>query len=243
MSGHSKWSKVKHQKAVTDVVKARQFTKASHAIMIAVREGGGVTDPNGNFKLRLAVENARSVNMPKDNIDRAIERAGGIGGKGIETILYEGFGPKGVAILIESVTDNRQRTVSVVRNVLEKHGGHLGPPGSVHYLFDAVGIIVVAKEGIVYDTLLEVAISAGSRDCIEEADGYVLFTEASSLFTVKSAVEEKGVTVAHADVVYQPKMTMPMEDVDKATLEKLVETLEDSDDVQRVFTNASYHDA
>ncbi|MEK7141519.1 MAG: YebC/PmpR family DNA-binding transcriptional regulator [Patescibacteria group bacterium] len=238
MSGHSKWSKVKHQKAVTDTVKARLFTKASHAITIAVHEGGGVTDPIGNFKLRLAIENARAVNMPKDNIDRAIERAAGIGGRGIETILYEGFGPKGVAMLIESVTDNRQRTVSVVRNVLEKHGGHLGPPGSVHYLFDAVGIIVVAKEGIVYDTLLEVAINAGARDCIEEADGYVLFTAVSSLFSVKSGVEEKGVTVTHADVVYQPKMMIPIEGVDKVTLERLVETLEDSDDVQRVFTNA-----
>lgn len=238
MSGHSKWSKVKHQKAVTDSVKAKEFTKAVRAITIAVHEGGGVTDPIGNFKLRLAIENARAVNMPKDNIDRAIERAGGIGGRGIETILYEGFGPKGVAILIESVTDNRQRTVSVVRNALEKHGGHLGPPGSVHYLFDAVGIIVVPKEGTAYDTLLEMAINAGARDCIEEADGYVLFTESSLLFSVKSAVEEKGVTVIHADVVYQPKMTMPMEDAHKAVLEGLVETLEDSDDVQRVFTNA-----
>ncbi|MDP1722733.1 MAG: YebC/PmpR family DNA-binding transcriptional regulator [Candidatus Gottesmanbacteria bacterium] len=237
MSGHSKWSKVKHQKAVTDTVKARFFTKASHAITIAVREGGGVTDPIGNFKLRLAIENARAVNMPKENIDRAIERAGGLGGRGIETILYEGFGPKGVAILIEAVTDNRQRTVSVIRNILEKHEGHLGPPGSVHYIFDSVGILVVSKEGIVYDTLLEVAINAGARDCIEEADGYVLFTEVSSLFSVKSALEEKGVMAAHADVVYQPKTTMPLEGHEKAILERLVGTLEDSDDVQRVFTN------
>lgn len=137
MSGHSKWSKVKHQKAVTDSVKAKLFTKASRAITIAVREGGGIQDPDGNFKLRLAVENARMVNMPKENIDRAIARAAAGGtGMGIETILYEGFGPGGVGILIETATDNRQRTVSAVRSVLEAHGGSLGSTGSAAYLFE-----------------------------------------------------------------------------------------------------------
>lgn len=240
MSGHSKWSKVKHQKAVTDTVKARQFTKASHAITIAVREGGGVADPNGNFKLRLAIEQARAVNMPKDTIDRAIERAGGPGNGGIETILYEGFGPKGVAMLIESVTDNRQRTVSVVRNALETLGGNLGPPGSVLYLFDIVGLIVVSKEGIVYDTILDAAITAGAADCIEESDGFVLFTLASSLFSVKKALEDHGIMSIRTDVVYHPKTTIPVPRGDQETIELLVETLEESDDVQRVFTNVEW---
>lgn len=126
MSGHSKWSKVKHQKAVTDAVKGKLFTKAAQAISIAVREGGGVRDPDGNFKLRLAIEKARSVNMPKENIDRALQRAAGLGSEGIETILYEGYGPGGAALIIEAVTDNRQRAVSAVRNILENAGGTLG---------------------------------------------------------------------------------------------------------------------
>lgn len=237
MSGHSKWSKVKHQKAVTDVVKARQFTKASHAITIAVREGGGVTDPVGNFKLRLAIENARIVNMPNENIDRAIDRATGGGGVGIETILYEGFGPGGAALLITAMTDNRQRTVAQVRNVLETHGGALGSPGSVQYLFDLIGIVVVPKEGIPIDTMLDMAIEAGAIDCIDEQDGYVLCTSVPMLFSVKSALEKKGITVARADIVYRPKMMMANSGEDKVKLDGLIQTLEDADDVQRVFTN------
>lgn len=134
MSGHSKWSKVKHQKEVTDAAKGKLFTKAAQAIAIAVREGGGVTDPAGNFKLRLAIEKARAVNMPKENIDRAIARAAGAGSGGLETVVYEGFGPGGSALLIETATDNRQRTVSAIRNALESAGGSLGV---VRYLFDA----------------------------------------------------------------------------------------------------------
>ncbi len=137
MSGHSKWSKVKHQKAVSDVVKGKLFTKAAAAITIAVREGGGVSDVTSNFKLRLAIEKARAVNMPKENIDRAIVRAAGLGNGGIETIVYEGFGPGGVAILIDAVTDNRQRTAAAVRNVLEMASGKLGPAG---YLFERMDV-------------------------------------------------------------------------------------------------------
>lgn len=133
MSGHSKWSKVKHQKAVTDVTKGKFFTKAAHAIAIAVQEGGGTTDPAMNFKLRLAIEKARSVNMPKENIERAIAKGKGDGGANIETIVYEGFGPGGIGLLIEASTDNRQRTAAAIRNILESSGGKLGPAG---YLFE-----------------------------------------------------------------------------------------------------------
>ncbi|MBI3955767.1 YebC/PmpR family DNA-binding transcriptional regulator [Candidatus Gottesmanbacteria bacterium] len=139
MSGHSKWSKVKHQKAVSDAVKGKLFTKAAHAIAIAIREGGGVGDPVGNFKLRLAIEKARAVNMPKEHIDRAIARAIGQGGEALERITYEGYGPGGTALLIETATDNRQRTVSIIRNMLSAHGGGLGSPGSAQYAFEESG--------------------------------------------------------------------------------------------------------
>ncbi len=135
MSGHSKWSKVKHQKATTDVVKAAAFTKASHAITIAVREGGGVTNPDMNFRLRLAIEKARGANMPKENIQRAITKGTGVGGETIESIFYEGYGPGGVAFIIEAATDNRQRTASAVKNILDRFGGALAGPGSVLFLF------------------------------------------------------------------------------------------------------------
>lgn len=237
MSGHSKWSKVKHQKAVTDAVRAGLFTKASQAIMIAVREGGGVTDPAGNFKLRLAIEKARAVNMPKENIDRAIVRAAGLGSSGIETILYEGFGPGGALLLIEAVTDNRQRTVSAVRNALDSTGGSLGSVGSVGYLFDSVGIIITPKGTASYDDIVGKALDAGAIDCIEEVDGFVLFTTVSTLFSVKASIESGGISVERSDVVYRPKSLMALSGADKAKLDALVEKLEELGDVHRVFTN------
>ena len=161
MSGHSKWSKVKHQKATTDVVKGMAFTKAARAITIAVHEGGGIGDPAHNFHLRLAIEKAREVNMPKDNIERAIEKGMGSGGAQIEQITYEGYGPGGVAILIEAATDNRQRTVSAVKNLLDRAGGSLGSPGAVFYLFKPCGIITVPKT-VGFDMLFEAALSAGA---------------------------------------------------------------------------------
>lgn len=238
MSGHSKWSKVKHQKAVTDAARGKLFTKAAQAIMIAVREGGGATDLAGNFKLRLAVEKARAVNMPKENIDRAIARAGGQGSGGIETIVYEGFGPGGAALVIEAATDNRQRTVSAIRNVLDSSGGSFGSAGSVGYLFDVVGIVIVAKERASYDDVLGKALDAGAIDCVEEADGYVLFTTSPTLFSVKTALEAAAVPVERTDLVYRPKSPVTISGADKAKLDALVEKLEELDDVHRVFTNS-----
>ncbi|MCX6793930.1 MAG: YebC/PmpR family DNA-binding transcriptional regulator [Candidatus Gottesmanbacteria bacterium] len=148
MSGHSKWSKVKHQKATTDVVKSFAFTKASHAITVAVKEGGGITDPVSNFHLRLAVEKAHAVNMPKENIERAIAKAAGEGAAAIEQIMYEGYGPGGVAILIHAATDKRQRTVSQIKNVLERAGGTLVSPGGVNFLFERRGTIIEPKQGM-----------------------------------------------------------------------------------------------
>lgn len=240
MSGHSKWSKVKHQKAVTDAAKGKLFTKAAQVIAIAVREGAGVTDSAGNFKLRLAIDKARAVNMPKDTIDRAIARAAlGVTSGGIESIMYEGFGPGGTALIIEVTTDNRQRAVSAVRNVLENAGGSLGGAGSAQYLFDPVGIIVASKGTLTFDDMLAAALEAGAMDCVEETDGFVLFTSLQTLFAVKSSLEAAGVGIERADVVYRPKSTLAILDADRVKIETLVENLEDLEDVQRVFTNVS----
>lgn len=239
MSGHSKWSKVKHQKAVTDVTKGKFFTKAAHAIAIAVQEGGGTTDPAMNFKLRLAIEKARNVNMPKENIERAIAKGKGDGGAHIETILYEGFGPGGIGLLIEAATDNKQRTVSEIRNVLDRSGGSLGSLGSVGYLFTKVGLIIIPKEGYSYDAMLEKALSVpGVQDVVEEHDGYVLFTQIESLSSAKDFLEKGGLSITHTDIVYRPIATIALSENDKATLAAVVETLEELDDVQRVFTTA-----
>src|SRR3989344_921527 len=175
MSGHSKWSKVKHQKATTDVAKAQAFTKASRAITVSVREGGGITDPNLNFRLRLAIEKARDVNMPKNTIERAIEKGSGGQAGSLSQITYDCFGPQGVALLVETTTDNKMRTVSEVKNVLERGGGRLASPGSVAYLFKRWGILVIPKANVTYDTLLTDAIVAGAHDVIEREDMFEVY--------------------------------------------------------------------
>jgi YebC/PmpR family DNA-binding regulatory protein len=235
MSGHSKWSKVKHQKAVTDVVKAAAFTKASHAITIAVREGGGVDDPNFNFKLRLAVEKARAVNMPKENIDRAIIKGKGEGGTEIYSAMYEAYGPGGTAILIEATTDNKQRTVSAIKNILERNGGRLVDPGAVLYLFTQVGILVVPKNNLSYDTLLEDSLDAGADDISVTEDMYEIFCASNNLTIVKNKLEEKGITVDNTDIIMKPHITTNAIEA----LDRLIELLENLDDVQRVYSNAN----
>ena len=240
MSGHSKWSKVKHQKAATDSVKATLFTKASHAIAIAVREGAGVTDPDGNFRLRLAIENARAVNMPKENIYLAIARAAaGSGSEGVAQVIYEGFAPGGVSLIIEAATDNRQRTVSSIRNVLEISGGHLGTPGSVLHGFVKRGRVIVPKEGTgpADLQLFDEAVRAGADDFIEESDRFILYTAPESIQSVRQSLESKGIRVSSADVLYHPISWITLSAQDHAVLDRMVEALEDLDDVTRVFMN------
>jgi YebC/PmpR family DNA-binding regulatory protein len=232
MSGHSKWSKVKHQKATTDVVKSAAFTKATHAITIAVREGGGNTDPESNFHLRLAIERARAVNMPKENIERAIAKGGGAGGTAIEQILYEGYGPGGVALLIEATTDNRQRTVSQIKNVLDRAGGRLASPGSVSFQFRKRGVLTIPKSVGSLDSLLSFAVDAGADDVVEATDLFEIYTAPNQLFHVKKMLEEKGITVDNAVLIMHPTMTV------QADVERLAEELESLDDVQTVYTNA-----
>lgn len=237
MSGHSKWSKVKHQKATTDVVKSFAFTKASRGITVAVREGGGITDPNSNFHLRLAIEKARDVNMPKENIERAIAKASGEGGAAIEQILYEGYGPGGVAILVEAATDNRQRTVSQIKNVLERAGGTLASPGAVSFQFMRRGLLTVPKQGTTYDSLLAAACDAGADDVVETTDLFEVYTTDVHLSHVKQALEAKHIPIEHIARIMHPATPIEGDDKLRAHIDELTGMLEELDDVQTVFTN------
>lgn len=238
MSGHSKWSKVKHQKATTDVVKAAAFTKASHAIAIAVREGGGIGDPDKNFRLRLAVEKARQVNMPKDNIQRAIAKGKGEGGRMIESIMYEGYGPKGAAILVETATDNKQRTVAQIKNVFEREGGSLAGKGAVSYLFTPAGILVVEKTpGISLDHLMELAIDLGADDVVEKDDVFEIYTQNALLMEVKKKLEQEGIGIENAELIMRPKTTLMLPNEWEQRVWALEDRLRGLEDVQRVYTN------
>ncbi len=237
MSGHSKWSKVKHQKATTDVVKSFAFTKASRAITVAVAEGGGITDPNSNFHLRLAIEKARDVNMPKENIERAIAKASGEGAAAIEQVLYEGYGPGGVAILVEAATDNRQRTVSQIKNVLERAGGTLASPGAVSFQFTRRGVLTVPKQGITLDALLTAAIDAGADDVVEAADLFEIYTKENALQRVKQALTAAHIPIENTARIMHARTPMEGDEAVRAKIDELAGMLEGLDDVQTVYMN------
>ena len=236
MSGHSKWHSIKHKKAVVDARRGQHFTKLARAITVAAREGGG--DPDGNPSLALAVQKARDASMPKDNIERAIAKGTGEGvdADQIETVLYEGYGPGGVALLIEALTDNRNRTGADVRHLLSKHGGNLGEPGSVSYLFDKRGVIVVDAGRYDEDDLMP-AIDAGAEDISRDDDVFEVITEPSDLVPVREALREAGVEFESADVTQRPKSRVPLEEADAAKLLKLIDALEELDDVGEVHAN------
>jgi YebC/PmpR family DNA-binding regulatory protein len=237
MSGHSKWSKVKHQKAVTDVQKASAFTRASHGITIAVREGAGNTDPNSNFRLRLAIEKARSVNMPKENIDRIMEKAKGGGGGEIVTAMYEAYGPGGVAMLIETTSDNANRTVSEIKNVLDHHGGSMAGQGAVSYLFDRMGVVVVDKGALSLDDMVSFVIDCGGEDVVEADDCFEIYARVADLMKLKLALEKKGIGIQLAEIIMRPKNTIDVDEAKRHTLTALEELLEELDDVVHVFSN------
>lgn len=239
MSGHSKWSTIKRQKAAGDMKRGRLFSKFSRAISIAVKEGGG-EDPAFNFRLRLEIDRAKNINMPKENINRAIEKGMGKGGQGLnlEKVVYEAYGPMGVAMLIEVVTDNKQRSVSDIKQAIDRAGGRLGEQGSVAYLFDRVGLILVPRQNLTEDQILEKAINAGAEDVITEEDGYVIYTPDKSLHQVKIALENAGVTIEESKQTYKPKTSLPLAATEMTKIEDLVEKLEDLEDTQEVYTNA-----
>jgi YebC/PmpR family DNA-binding regulatory protein len=236
MSGHSKWASIKHKKAVVDSRRGAQFSKLARAIMVAARDGGG--DPDANATLENAVRKAREASMPKDNIERAIAKGTGEGGEAdaIETVLYEGYGPGGVALLVEAMTENRNRTGADVRHAFSKHGGSLGEPGSVAYLFDKKGTIVVAGTRYSEDDLMP-AVEAGAEDISTDEDVFEVVTEPSDFTAVRKALDEAGVEMESAEMAYRPSTLVPIDERHAGTLMRLIEALEDSDDVDAVHTN------
>jgi YebC/PmpR family DNA-binding regulatory protein len=237
MSGHSKWSTIKRQKGVTDARRGALFTKVAREISVAARQGGG--DPDGNYRLRLAIEKARSVNMPSDNIKRTIDKAtGGSEGEQYEEIVYEGYGPGGVAVLVEAQTDNRNRTAAEVRSMFAKSGGQLAGSGAVAWQFEPRGLITVPREGIDADEVALAAIDAGADDVDTDDDAAIeVYTTPGDLESVRSALEAGGIPVESAEATMIAKQTVELDASKARQALRLVELLEDLDDVSRVTAN------
>lgn len=238
MSGHSKWSKVKHQKAVTDVVKAKAFTKASRAITIAVKEGGGIVDPVSNFKLRLAIEKAKDVNMPKENIDRAIAKGKTDGGESIESFVYEAYGPGGVAFIIEAATENKQRTVSHIKNIFEHHEGSLATQGAVLYQFKRVGMIILRRPiSMSDDELFTYLLDIGASDVSFYDDVIEIMTDVDQLEDVRQQLSNRSQPSESGELIYVPLIPLEVNTDIIGKIETITDLLVESDDVQKVFTN------
>ena len=236
MSGHSKWSSIKHKKAASDAKRGKVFTKLIKEITIAARLGGG--DLNANPRLRTAIATAKAQSMPKDNIDRAIKKGTGeLGGGQLEEVTYEGYGPGGVAIILSVLTDNRNRTVSELRFQLSRHGGNLGESGCVGWMFKKRGVIVVDKAGADEDRLLELALDAGADDVVSDADTLQVMTAPENFNAVREALEKAGIAIASAEVAMVPENTVRVSGHQASQVLKLMEELEDHDDVQSVAAN------
>ncbi|PIQ70272.1 YebC/PmpR family DNA-binding transcriptional regulator [Candidatus Shapirobacteria bacterium CG03_land_8_20_14_0_80_40_19] len=239
MSGHSKWAKIHRAKEASDQKKGQSFTKLSNAIAMAVREGNGITDPEFNFRLRLAIEKAREANMPKDNIARAIDKGGGKGeGSALEEILYEGYGPGGVGFLVQSVTDNRQRTVQEVKNIFDRSGGAVASPGAVSFNFKKVGYLTVNAGDKTEEVMLKL-IDLGVEDVEDEGEGILgVYTNAPDLISVKDKISGIGLQPQSAEIIMKPINYVSV--TDQRTIDQilsLVNKLEELDDIQKVFVN------
>ena len=246
MSGHSKWATIHRQKEVTDKKRGQLFTKVANAITIAVRESGGVTDPEFNFKLRLAMEKGKTINMPKDNIERAIQRAcGKLEGNQIEEMTYEGYGPAGIAVMVECLTDNRQRTTQELKNIFEKGGGTLAGRGAVAYQFEKAGFLTIQKPaGVdpdligVEEAILRIMDFAGVVDVEEVSDGIEIYTLPAELEKMKEELAGAGFTVTSADLVARPKVFVPVSGEKEAKkILEFMERLESQNEVQKVYAN------
>ena len=238
MSGHSKWSSIKHKKGAADAKRGKLFSKLSRAIIVAAREGG--PDPAGNLALQNAIEKARSYSMPKDNIERAIAKGSGSDteGSSFDTVVYEGYGPEGVAVLVEALTDNRNRTASEVRHAFSKHGGNLGTTGAVAWQFERRGVVLASAENVDEEDLLLAAADAGAEDVELDGSSFVISSPPEALSAVREAVEAAGFTVESAELAMIPKATVAIADESTARqVLRLVEGLEESDDVQDVYAN------
>jgi YebC/PmpR family DNA-binding regulatory protein len=237
MAGHSKWKQIKHKKALTDNRRAATWTKKIREITVAAKEGGG--DPAGNPRLRLAIDTAKSVNMPNENIDRAIKKGTGeLEGVNYEEITYEAYGPAGVAIMIESLTDNGNRTVADIRRWLSRNGGNLGSSGSVAWMFDRRGQISIDGEKHDEERVMEVALEAGALDVESDEGTYTVLTEVSDFHAVQDALRTAGIELEDAELAMIPRTEVRVEGPDADQLVKLLELLEELDDVQQVYTNA-----
>jgi YebC/PmpR family DNA-binding regulatory protein len=236
MSGHSKWASIKHKKAIVDSRRGAHFSKLTRAITVAARDGGG--DPVGNPALDLAIRKAREASMPKDNIERAIAKGTGEGGEAdaIEAVLYEGYGTGGVAVLVETLTENRNRTAAEVRHIFSKNGGSLGEPGSVAYLFDKKGTIVIDAERYSEDELM-VAVEAGAEDILTDEGVFEVITEPADFSAVRKALEDAGVEMESAEMAFRPSSVVPVDESQAGRLMGLIEKLEDNDDVSAVHAN------
>jgi YebC/PmpR family DNA-binding regulatory protein len=236
MSGHSKWATIKRKKAATDQARGKMFSKYIKEITIAARHGGG--DPNANPRLRTAIAAAKSVNMPASNIERAIKRGtGDAEGVHYEETQYEGYGPGGAAILVEVATDNRNRTTGDVRHIFTKFGGKLGEAGSVAHLFKPCGVIVVERSAAAEDELMEAALDAGADDVMADGESWEIVTPTGRLEAVKDALTQRGIAVGSAELTRIASLHVPVDGREAETLLRLVEELEDHDDVQKVYSN------
>jgi YebC/PmpR family DNA-binding regulatory protein len=238
MSGHSKWSTIKHKKAASDIKRGKIFTKIIKEITVAARMGGG-GDPNANPRLRAAIQAAKTENMPKDNIERAIKKGtGDLEGVSYDESIYEGYGPGGAAVLVDSLTDNKNRAVSDIRHIFAKNGGSLGESGCVAWMFSKKGYIVVERGAVSEDTLMETALEAGAEDVREDDDNYEVISAPEDFEEVNAAIENAGIPTVAAEVTMLPQSTTSLAEKEAEQMVRLIEMLEDCDDVQKVYTNA-----
>lgn len=238
MSGHSKWSTIKRKKAKVDSARGKVFTRVAKEIIAAARDGGG--DPEANSRLKNAIAKAKEVNIPNDNIQRAIKRGTGeLGGASLEELAYEGYGPGGVAVMVDILTDNRNRTAGEIRHLFSKHGGNLGETGCVSWMFDARGLLIVEKSDLQIDgdELLLTAIDAGALDVREEDDSFEIYTEPDALEQITEKMTAEGIKVSDAEVTKIPQTTVLLEGNQQDQMLKLIDLLEEHDDVQEVFAN------
>lgn len=244
MSGHNKWAKVKHVKAKVDAVRGRQFTKIIKEITIAARGSGG--DPNSNPRLRTALQAAKDANMPKDNIDRAIKKGTGeLEGVSYEEVTYEGYAPGGVAVMARCLTDNTNRTVAEVNKIYSKNGGNMGVPGCVSFMFEARGYFFLPSErnpGLSEETLMDIVLEAGAEDLKVLEDGFEILSEPGNFFSVRQVLDEKGLKIEEAKITSLPKTTVKVTGADVSKVLKLVDALEEHDDVQDVYYNYDISD-
>jgi YebC/PmpR family DNA-binding regulatory protein len=241
MSGHSKWANIKHKKGAADAKRGKVFTKLIKEITVAARFGGG--DPNANPRLRSAILAAKAENMPKDNMERAIKKGTGeLEGVNYEENTYEGYGPGGVAILIDSLTDNKNRAVSEIRHALSKHGGNMGENGCVAWMFDKKGYVVIEKGAADEDLLMELALEAGAEDVRDDGDNFEVITDPDGFEAVKEAIDAKEIPCVVAEVTMVPQNLTPVEGDTAEKLIRLIDALEDCDDVQKVYNNADLPD-